>query len=50
MAGRIIDMRQQLFDILTNELKTPGKWNHIIEQIGMFSYVLRSVLPLLNSI
>ncbi|KAF8311635.1 aspartate aminotransferase [Clavulina sp. PMI_390] len=38
MAHRIIDMRQQLYNILTNELHTPGKWNHITDQIGMFSF------------
>ena len=36
MADRIIDMRQKLKDILTNELKTPGSWEHITSQIGMF--------------
>ncbi len=36
MAGRIIDMRKQLRDVLTNELKTPGNWDHIVNQIGMF--------------
>ena len=39
MAHRIISMRDQLYDILTNELKTPGKWDHIIKQIGMFRFV-----------
>lgn len=38
MAHRIIAMREQLYDLLTNELKTPGKWNHITDQIGMFSF------------
>ncbi|XP_064630542.1 aspartate aminotransferase, cytoplasmic-like [Lineus longissimus] len=37
MAGRIIEMRKQLFERLTN-LKTPGVWEHIITQTGMFSY------------
>lgn len=37
MSGRIRTMRQKLFERLT-ELKTPGTWNHIVEQIGMFSY------------
>lgn len=36
MAQRIIDMRDRLFDILTNKLKTPGNWDHIVNQIGMF--------------
>lgn len=39
MAHRIIGMRHQLYDILTKELKTPGNWDHIINQIGMFRYV-----------
>ena len=36
MAGRIIDMRHELHRLLTQELKTPGNWDHIINQIGMF--------------
>jgi aspartate aminotransferase len=39
MAHRIISMRDQLYDILTNELKTPGTWDHIVKQIGMFRFV-----------
>ncbi|CAD6893087.1 unnamed protein product [Tilletia controversa] len=39
MAWRIIDMRQRLFEILTNELKTPGNWTHVTKQIGMFSFL-----------
>ncbi|KAG0368193.1 aspartate aminotransferase [Gamsiella multidivaricata] len=37
MANRIIDMRKVLYDELTR-LGTPGKWNHIVDQIGMFSF------------
>lgn len=37
MSSRIIRMRQALYEALT-ELKTPGTWEHIIQQIGMFSY------------
>lgn len=37
MSNRILRMRRALFDELTR-LETPGTWNHIIEQIGMFSY------------
>ncbi|KAG0294052.1 Aspartate aminotransferase, cytoplasmic, partial [Dissophora globulifera] len=37
MANRIIHMRKALFDELTR-LQTPGKWNHIVDQIGMFSF------------
>ena len=39
MANRIIDMRKQLHQILTEELKTPGNWDHIVNQIGMFRCV-----------
>lgn len=42
MAERIIDMRKSLYDLLTNKFKTPapgGSWDHIIKQIGMFSYL-----------
>lgn len=37
MSSRIISMRKALFDALT-ALETPGTWNHITDQIGMFSY------------
>lgn len=37
MSGRIQQMRKGLRDKL-EALNTPGKWNHITEQIGMFSY------------
>lgn len=37
MAGRIIDMRKALRSKL-EALGTPGTWNHITDQIGMFSY------------
>lgn len=37
MAARIIEMRAVLHRHLI-ELKTPGNWDHIISQIGMFSY------------
>ena len=36
MAGRIIEMRKQLYGLLTDKLKTPGNWEHIVNQIGMF--------------
>jgi len=38
MAERIISMRERLYEMLTNELKTPGEWGHIKSQIGMFSF------------
>jgi aspartate aminotransferase len=40
MADRIIDSRRKLRDTLTNELKTPGSWDHITQQIGMFRQVI----------
>lgn len=36
MADRIISMREKLYDLLTHNLKTPGQWDHIKSQIGMF--------------
>jgi len=38
MAGRIIEMRKELYRLLTEELHTPGNWEHIVNQIGMFSF------------
>ncbi|KAH7889292.1 aspartate amino-transferase [Phlebopus sp. FC_14] len=41
MSGRIIEMRKQLYDLLTTEgleTYTPGSWEHITKQIGMFSF------------
>lgn len=37
MADRIIDMRDALYDGLVAN-NTPGDWNHIKKQIGMFSF------------
>merc|ERR1719466_278772 len=37
MADRIINMRKGLRERL-EKLGTPGNWNHITDQIGMFSY------------
>jgi len=37
VAERIITMRKALKDELVR-LNTPGTWNHIVDQIGMFSY------------
>jgi len=39
MAERIISMRTRLFDELTKTHKTPGTWDHIKSQIGMFRCV-----------
>ncbi|ETI22861.1 hypothetical protein G647_06938 [Cladophialophora carrionii CBS 160.54] len=37
MSGRIIDMRKALKSSL-DKLQTPGNWDHITSQIGMFSF------------
>ncbi|KAK2591977.1 Aspartate aminotransferase, cytoplasmic [Conoideocrella luteorostrata] len=37
MSGRIINMRNELRSRL-EKLGTPGTWNHITDQIGMFSF------------
>lgn len=37
MSSRIIRMRQALYAELT-KLQTPGTWDHVTSQIGMFSY------------
>lgn len=37
MPKRIKSIRQSLYNELIR-LNTPGSWNHIIDQIGMFSY------------
>ena len=37
MANRIKDMRKALRDALV-ERKTPGNWDHIVNQIGMFTF------------
>lgn len=37
MSSRIIEMRQALRSAL-ERIGTPGKWDHITSQIGMFSY------------
>jgi len=37
MSGRIISMRKALRSKL-EEMGTPGTWNHITDQIGMFSF------------
>jgi aspartate/tyrosine/aromatic aminotransferase len=42
MSDRIVKMRHMLRSKL-EELKTPGTWNHITDQIGMFSYTGLSV-------
>lgn len=41
MADRIIQMRDRLYDNLVSQ-NTPGEWNHIKKQIGMFRCVLKT--------
>lgn len=38
MSSRIAKMRARLLEELTN-LKTPGSWEHIVKQTGMFGYL-----------
>ena len=42
MVDRIKSMRKRLHELLV-ELDTPGNWDHVISQIGMFSYTGLSV-------
>ncbi len=37
ISRRIIELRKTLKEKLL-EMKTPGNWDHIVNQIGMFSY------------
>ena len=37
MADRIISMRQKLLDSL-KAAGAPGGWDHVVNQIGMFSF------------
>ena len=37
MANRVLEMRRGLKERL-DKLGTPGTWDHIVTQIGMFSY------------
>lgn len=39
MSHRIIGMREKLYDLLTQKFQTPGTWEHIKTQTGMFSYL-----------
>lgn len=38
MADRIINMRERLYQLLSNDFRTPGEWSHVKSQIGMFSF------------
>jgi aspartate aminotransferase len=37
MADRIMEMRKVLYELLLKK-ETPGTWNHIVDQIGMFTF------------
>ena len=37
VTGRILEMRKALRENL-EKIETPGSWNHITDQIGMFSF------------
>lgn len=37
MTDRVKKMRKELSEKLL-ELETPGRWDHIVKQRGMFSY------------
>ncbi|OQV07968.1 hypothetical protein CLAIMM_12317 [Cladophialophora immunda] len=37
MSGRIKSMRHALYEEL-RRLQTPGNWDHVVKQVGMFSY------------
>ena len=38
MAGRIKSMRAQLLQAL-KDVGAPGTWDHVVHQIGMFSFL-----------
>jgi hypothetical protein len=40
MADRLRSVREKLYDLLANKLKTPGSWFHLKRSTGMFWYVL----------
>ena len=48
MSSRILEMRAGLRERL-EKLGTPGKWNHITEQIGMLRQQDRNFSPFLES-
>ncbi|KEG09932.1 putative aspartate aminotransferase [Trypanosoma grayi] len=38
MAARVLEMRKDVYDGLTKR-GTPGTWDHVLSQVGMFSYL-----------
>ncbi|KAJ4327415.1 hypothetical protein N0V84_002187 [Fusarium piperis] len=39
MRRRLESLRNQLHSYLTKDLKTPGSWEHILKETGLFSYL-----------
>lgn len=39
MAQRIVSLRHELRRLLEEKYRTPGRWDHITRQSGMFSYL-----------
>ncbi|RSM12546.1 hypothetical protein CEP52_002337 [Fusarium oligoseptatum] len=39
MRQRLKNLRKQLHSSLTQDLKTPGNWEHILKETGLFSYL-----------
>jgi hypothetical protein len=39
MADRLRSIREKLYNVIANKLKTPGSWHHIKRSTGMFWYV-----------
>ncbi|KAH7905435.1 aspartate aminotransferase [Hygrophoropsis aurantiaca] len=38
MRSRLIAMRKELHRLLTEEFHTPGNWEHIVNQVGVYCY------------
>jgi aspartate aminotransferase, cytoplasmic len=38
-CDRMIAIRQALYELLVNEFQTPGFWDHILNERGLFSYM-----------
>jgi len=38
MSAQILEARRQLYLLLTRRHNTPGNWDHIVKQIGMFCF------------
>jgi aspartate/tyrosine/aromatic aminotransferase len=40
MADRLRSVRDKLYDVIANKLKTPGQWLHIKRATGMYWSVI----------